>query len=115
MRRFCIVVGILVALVAVEAVPVLASTAPTVTASAIKPAYEKKAAPGRATEWANYYWDGLEDGTAYSYGACEGPFENGHGVTQWACYGGFTGDSGLKWQVNIDAYGEPTYHHLSNI
>ncbi len=72
--------------------------------SGAKPAYTYENAIRRSYEWANYDWGGLAEYTTH----CTGPYENAHGRTQWACYGGY--DYAESWQVNIDAYGEQTYH-----
>lgn len=55
--------------------------------------------------WAVHFWDSPE-----VTNFCEGPFGNGktHNETQWACYGE---GSGFLWQVNVDPWGEDTYHH----
>ncbi len=60
-----------------------------------------------ATDWADALW-GPPEGGSY----CTGPYGNGktHNETQWACYGV---GSGFAWQVNVDPWGEMTYHHRS--
>ncbi len=114
MKRILAIAAALFALAAIEALP--ASAAPTSQSPAfsssltIKPLYEKKAAPQRAKEWAEYDWKGL--GKAVVQSPCQGPYENGHGKTQWACFGTFEKYGQYEWQVNIDAYGEQTYHEL---
>lgn len=59
-----------------------------------------------AAEWALYYWGGPVDGEY-----CTGPYGNGktHDETQWACYG-FDWNGDFYWQVNVDPWGEATYH-----
>ena len=118
MRRFCIAVCVLAALLAVAVTSASAATptptiAPSLAAPGVKPAYEKKAAPGRAEEWARHFWGSAGFGEPYPETPCEGPFgKGGHNETQWACYGGFGANPDVIWQVNIDAYGEQTYHEL---
>jgi hypothetical protein len=58
-----------------------------------------------ATDWAVVFWGSPEDGLY-----CTGPYGNGktHDETQYACYG--VGEI-FEWQVNVDPWGEETYHH----
>ena len=90
-----------------------ASAAPRSSAGAnpsnAKPAWTKANAFWRTREWAEYD----EKYPSYEPYECKGPYENGHGVTQWACKGdyGLNKLGNTKWQVNIDAYGEQTWWH----
>ncbi len=58
-----------------------------------------------AYAWAVHFW-----GTPEQAEFCTGPYGNGktHNETQWACYGS---GRGFLWQVNVDPWGEETYHH----
>jgi hypothetical protein len=103
MRRLALVIGA-VAVLAVSAAPAYSAVRPP---SGAKPAWTHAAAFGRSWEWARYDWPGLN--IEYP-NTCNGPYENGHGKTQWACYGVW--EFAESWQVNIDAYGEQTYHAL---
>jgi len=49
-----------------------------------------------------------------AFDRCTGPYENGHGKTQWACYGRMTsgGHVNQYWQINLDAYEEVTFDRL---
>lgn len=52
-----------------------------------------------------------KDGTLADGEYCTGPYGNGHthNETQWACYG-FDWNGDFHWQVNVDPWGERTYH-----
>ncbi len=62
-----------------------------------------------ASEFAEAWAEDLWGGTAKTED-CTGPYGNGktHGETQWACYGKDSG--GFHWQINVDPWGELTYH-----
>lgn len=69
--------------------------------------YEECGGPSAADyayAWAVHFW-----GESERYVTCDGPYGNGktHGETQWACYGN---GSNFSWQVNVDPWGEQTYH-----
>lgn len=57
--------------------------------------------------WAEVLWGGTAT-TEY----CTGPYGNGktHGETQWACFGKDSGGGGFRWQINVDPWGELTFH-----
>ncbi|MGP0103288.1 MAG: hypothetical protein ACLPUT_16905 [Solirubrobacteraceae bacterium] len=61
-----------------------------------------------ATLWADDFW-----GTPVEGQYCTGPYGNGHThkETQWACYGYDWNYGGFHWQINVDPWGEWTYHN----
>jgi len=106
MRRIALVLAT-VSTLAVSAAPAYSAVRPP---SGAKPAWTKEAAFGRTHEWAVHDWGNAAE---WPY-ECRGPYENGHGKTQWACIGNFNNGSEEfeYWQVNIDAYGAQTYATL---
>jgi hypothetical protein len=102
MKRLALVFS-MVAVLAASAAPAYSAVRPR---SGARPALTYESAIGRSYEWANYDWGARAEYTTH----CTGPYENAHGRTQWACYGPY--DYAESWQVNIDAYGEQTYHAI---
>ena len=86
-------------------------------AAGIKPLWTEANAPWRTREWAEYLPE-HKNGADPSYEPyeCKGFATNEKGVTQWACAGTYS--TVIKpanyWQVNIDPYGNETYHKYSN-
>jgi hypothetical protein len=74
--------------------------------SRARPALTESGAKSYTYKYAKEIW-GYE-AVGYPY-RCNGPYENGYGVTQWACYGELP-ESANVWQVNVDAYGNLTYY-----
>lgn len=103
------VVLVALAVMALGASTALAAppTASSPGAGLAKPLWTEGNSYWRSREWIEYD----RKSPAYEPYDCDGPYGNGHGVTQWACFGtmvySFIGNK--YWQVNIDAYGEQTY------
>lgn len=110
LRRLLLLVCVLVA------VPIAASQAAPVRAA--KPDLCEHSECGKgAFEWAKQranelYGSGGLYNESNSVNRCVKFSGNGHGVTQWACYGHhYDGPTEFSWQINLDAYGAVTYHN----
>lgn len=77
----------------------------------IKPDLTNSNAVEIAVSDAYFFWAG-QGPSIYNF--CNGPYENVRHKTQWACYGEMTESrypSSPYWQINLDPYGEVTYHN----
>jgi hypothetical protein len=102
MKKVLIMLGVL----AVLALGGTSASAASTPAHTIKPYLTYNGALSRAAYLASEDWGRPAEGEY-----CTGPYENVRHHTQWACYGYFTDGGTGSWQVNVDPYGEQTYHH----
>lgn len=116
-RKLIVVLAIMALTVAGTAATANAATPPpgVFGPALIKPDLTRGNALEIAVSDAYFFWAG-QGFTENNF--CNGEYENVRHKTQWACYGEFTEapyPSSPYWQINLDPYGEVTYHHKGTV